>query len=216
MRSLDSWKNITLTLAVDKMPLKSVKYFELCKFFDFVNIFSFGFSTTWDKLGHNALSEDFKKSVNTFLFAGIPQEKAIAGISLYGKVFYLLNESQHEVGHPAMIGPPGVTTQIPGIWAYHEICYAINKDVDGGVLVSGYASGKPVRGESSLYFNRRIWVSYDSKNKVQEKAAWVQEERIGGYHLFTIDADNFMQSLCDFIEEEFPHSIGAHLSSRGK
>ncbi|KAK7492549.1 hypothetical protein BaRGS_00016215 [Batillaria attramentaria] len=211
-----------LSLAVGKKPVKGVNYTLIEPVVDFVNVFSFDYAPGWDNLSHNNLMEDFKASVSDFLKAGVIKKKLIPGLPLYAKVFKgVLSKitslhGRHFKSCVRVKGPLGVSTKTPGRWTYYELCYQIQADKHKGFKISGYTDdGKPMAGASSVYYNKKLWASYDSRNKIQDKVQWIVKEGLPGYTLYTIDGDVFLQAMCDFSVQEFPISHGALLASRG-
>nr|KAG5703627.1 hypothetical protein BaRGS_002501 [Batillaria attramentaria] len=183
-----------LSLAVGKKPVKGVNYTLIEPVVDFVNVFSFDYAPGWDNLSHNNLMEDFKASVSDFLKAGVIKKKLIPGLPLYAKVYYLTDPALHNVNNPGVKGPLGVSTKTPGRWTYYELCYQIQADKHKGFKISGYTDdGKPMAGASSVYYNKKLWASYDSRNKIQDKVQWIVKEGLPGYTLYTIDGDVFLQ-----------------------
>ncbi|KAK7479538.1 hypothetical protein BaRGS_00029255 [Batillaria attramentaria] len=214
----DNWvSNITISVAVSHTPVKGVNYTSISAAVDFFNVFSFGYTPDWDTLAHDSLVEDFRKTVADYLAIGVPRDKLVAGLSLYGKVFYMTDPARHNAGDPGFVGPLGVTSGEPGRWTFYEVCYKLLQANNAtGVRLSGYDKmGHPIPRTSSVYYDNRIWVSYDSRNKVQDKVTWLRQQGLAGYLLYTIDADVFLESLCGFGVNGFPIALGAYVAGQG-
>lgn len=207
--SLNWWKNLTMSLTLNSYPLQNVDYKNLTNMVDFITVFTTP-ESNWSSLHHIFLIEDFQKIVNDYISKGVPKDKLITSISLYGYVFYIQNKSQHSAGAPSFIGPKGPMTGRKGIWAYYEVCNKMHKP---GVSQSGYQQGNFIPRTTPSFFDGRVWISYDSLNRIQDKVMWLKMQDVGGYALNTVDADVFMDALCDFNIYNFPLAEGAYLAS---
>nr|KAG5693977.1 hypothetical protein BaRGS_002275 [Batillaria attramentaria] len=78
-------------------------------------------------------------------------------------------------------------------WIGYENEASVQQKVRFSKLMGYDKMGHPIPRTSSVYYDNRIWVSYDSRNKVQDKVTWLRQQGLAGYLLYTIDADVFLE-----------------------
>lgn len=129
------------------------------------------------------------KTVERYLAAGIPKEKLILGIPLYGRTFggvTGVTESDYSPRKPfKTAGAAGPSTHSPGLLAYYEIADMIsNKKLNFGTdQVTDTAVAFDVRSGE--------WVSFDTKETVALKAKLAKEKGLQGIMFWSIDLDEY-------------------------
>lgn len=130
--------------------------------------------------------------VRYWISQGAPSEKIILGMPLYGRSFTLANPIQTAPGS-ANYGPglPGPYSNEPGNLGYNEICensYKWTRIWDDSQKVPYAYSGNQ-------------WVGYDDIASLTIKSKYVNDMKLGGAMVWSIETDDF-RGLCG--GETFP------------
>ena len=65
-------------------------------------------------------------SINKWFEGGIPPDKLVVAIALYGHTYTLQDASKHSIGDPIIAnGTAGQYTQQPGFLAYYEVTQTV-------------------------------------------------------------------------------------------
>ncbi|PSN55496.1 hypothetical protein C0J52_02579 [Blattella germanica] len=126
---------------------------------------------------------DRDKSISQWLSAGVPAQKMILGIPLYGRTSHLADSSKHDLG-ASVTGPgsAGQVTQDPGLLAYFEYCTNPNWNVVHS------SDGSYVYAYNSVYSE---WISFDDADTVTVKAQYVKEMGLGGIMVYSLESEDF-------------------------
>uniref|UniRef100_H0X3H2 Chitinase 3 like 2 n=1 Tax=Otolemur garnettii TaxID=30611 RepID=H0X3H2_OTOGA len=174
---------------------------KLAKELDFINLLSFDFHGPWEKplvTGHNSPlrkgQQDRRSSsyynveyaVGYWIHKGMPQEKVVMGIPMYGHSFTLAS-AESAVGAPASgPGAAGSITKSPGFLAYYEICQFLQQ-----------AKITRLQDQQVPYAVKgNQWVGYDDVESVQAKVQFLKNLNLGGAMIWSIDMDDFTGKSC--------------------
>ncbi|XP_020857131.1 chitinase-3-like protein 2 isoform X2 [Phascolarctos cinereus] len=170
---------------------------------DFINLLSFDFHGFWDNplvTGHNSPlskgSQDQRNSAyynveyaaNYWKKQGMPGEKIIMGIPLYGRSFTLSTPASNSgVGAPANgAGTPGQFTAEGGFLAYYEVCQ----------FLEGATVKKIPEQQVPYAVKGNQWVGFDDVESVKTKVQYLKNARLGGAMIWSIDLDDFTGKFC--------------------
>ncbi|KAJ8687408.1 hypothetical protein QAD02_023202 [Eretmocerus hayati] len=161
---------------------------------DFINLMSYDYhfyTWYWPVTGLNAplyprtaesgylTSLNVNFSANYWVMKGMPREKIVVGIPLYGHSYKLFNPANHEVQAPARgngdIGSLGYVS-------YPEICSFVR---NGAVKVFLNDSGVPYTHKDTE------WISFDDV----ASANWIKSSGFKGAMLFSLNTDDW-NSTC--------------------
>ncbi|XP_069335083.1 chitinase-3-like protein 2 isoform X1 [Eulemur rufifrons] len=174
---------------------------KLAKELDFINLLSFDFHGPWEKplvTGHNSPLRkgqldgrsssyyNVEYAVGYWLHKGMPPEKVVLGIPMYGRSFTLAS-AESAVGTPASgPGAAGPITESPGFLAYYEICQFLQQ-----------AKITRLQDQQVPYAVKgNQWVGYDDVESVEAKAQFLKNLNLGGAMIWSIDMDDFTGKSC--------------------
>jgi len=155
----------------EKMHLK-----DMDKYLDFWNLMAYDYAGSWDaKAGHqsnlfpagtNPASTPFStvKSIDHYTKHGIAPSKIVLGMPLYGRAF----ASTDGPGKPFSGTGEGSWEQ--GAWDYKTL------PQDGAQEMNEFAIGA----SWSYDAEKRLMVSYDTKDMARHKAGFVKDQGLGG------------------------------------
>lgn len=181
------------------------KYFrwlaECAVFLDRMTIMAYDYHTPYDltqPTGVNApLHRDTEakspyfiaQSIDNFLKNGVPADKILLGVPAFGHSYAGVSLDE---ANPASAGKPftaagaaGISTKHPGLLAYFEISDAIAEK-------RLTFAADPLTNTAVAYNKQEaIWVSFDTPETVQFKAALAKEKGLKGVILWAIDLDEY-------------------------
>lgn len=172
----------------------------LARELDYLHLMAYDYHGNWEKVtGHNAplYSRDDESgperrlnvaySVNYYLRNGVPPQKLVLGLAMYGRTFRLQHSSNHGIGAPvqktAFAGD--YTPCEDGFLGYNEICEK---------QVSERGLWKVVRHEAHqapYMYRDDKWVSYDDADSIKRKVAFARSCELAGVMVWSIDTDDF-------------------------
>lgn len=152
---------------------------------DWINAMCYDYHGSWNtsETGEHALLYDPKSNVSTsygltsWVKAGIPPEKVVMGLPLYGRTWQLKDPADHGIGAPAVGVGPGEQ----GVLVYSAVV-DFNREnnatqVYDEVTVSVYS------------YAGTNWIGYDDPWSVTRKIEFAQELGLGGYFFWAIGYD---------------------------
>ncbi|OAE28720.1 hypothetical protein AXG93_1617s1040 [Marchantia polymorpha subsp. ruderalis] len=186
------YKPVLANVGVGTYPVKSIS-----ENLDFVNIMCYDFHGSWDvtQTGANAnlydpdsnLSADF--GITSWLEAGLPSEKAVLGLTLYGRSWVLKDQNEATgLNAPAVAaGPAQPISQEKGVFFYAEVATFIKEKsasvVTDGTLVTSYCHAD------------NLWVSYENQVVITRKVFYAQSKNLRGYFFWAITQDDDLWSI---------------------
>lgn len=179
----------------EKMKLKAMD-----QYLDFWNLMAYDYSGSWDSIaGHdaniypsqdNAGSTPYStdKAVNDYAAAGVPKSKIVIGMPLYGRSF------QSTDGPGKAFSGTGPGSWENGVWDYSDLPKAGAQVYTDDATVSSW----------SYDAGKREFISFDTPQIAQRKAAWVQSNGLGGAMWWESSADKTGQdSLVNNVIDSF-------------
>ena len=110
--------------------------------------------------------------IRQWLASGVPPVRAVLGLAMYGRTWYLKDASQNGVGAPAISAGPN-----SGVYTYDEINEFIRtrKAVcrADAVTKSAYCYGRTSDGT--------LWDGYDDKRTIVVKVHYLKAKQLKGY-----------------------------------
>lgn len=192
---------------------------ELGKNLDFINVMSYDLHGSWEPVtGNNAplyaspsetgaaayLNVD--SSISYWLEKGVPSEKIIMGVPLYGRTWTLRNQYYTGVGAPATgAGEKGPYTQEPGMLGYSEVCRLFQ--------MGGWTSVWDSEHKVPFAYKGNQWVSYDNVESIKTKATYALQQNLGGIMIWSIETDDF-KGTCSGTKFPLLVAINSVLGSR--
>ncbi|KAI4337263.1 hypothetical protein L6164_015702 [Bauhinia variegata] len=154
------------------------------KYLDWVSPMCFDYHGSWDNFtGVNAALYDPKSNISTYygigswIQAGVPPEKLVMGLPLYGRTWELRDPNVHGIGAPAV----GVGPGNEGTMNYKDVIEFNQKNnakvVYDVVSVSYYS----YVGDS--------WITYDDVWSIQKKVQFARSRALRGYFFWAVDKD---------------------------
>ncbi|XP_039482039.1 probable chitinase 10 isoform X2 [Drosophila santomea] len=174
---------------------------ELSPHFDWVAVMTYDFHGHWvmrtgqasplfHKMGDDAklyLNGNF--SIHYWLERGIPREKLIMGMPMYGQTFTLADQNRRSLNDKT-VGPgkAGTFTRANGFLAFYEICEKV-----------GNGDWEVVRDKEGIFgsyaYSGNQWISYDDVTTIRRKAQFIKNMQLGGGMIWALDLDDF-RGLC--------------------
>lgn len=153
-------------------------------FLDWINPMCYDYHGSWQNFtGPNAALFDPYSNLSTthgvgsWIEAGVPPEKIVMGLPLYGRTWKLKDPNVSGIGAEAVGVGPG-----DGVLSYSEIV-EFNSENKGTVYFDG---------ESVSYYSvvGDSWVGYDDTMSVYWKIRFARSQGLGGYFFWAIGQDN--------------------------
>lgn len=164
---------------------------------DFINFPALEYHGPWDRTtGIMApldpkVGEGVTKMVDYVLQRGAIPSKILLGVPTYGHAYITEEPIRIEdkyIGLTSDIPFSSPWTNEPGIIAYNEICSNLKND-------KNWKEGFDNDSFTPIAYSNRIFVSFDNKKSLIEKAKLVISRKLGGIMLWSVDMDDF-QGLC--------------------
>lgn len=153
---------------------------------DFVSPMCYDYHGSWETsvTGEHALLYDKASNISTsfgissWIEIGVPPEKLVMGLPMYGRTWKLKDPNEHGIGAPAVGTGPGNL----GILSYAQIV-----DFNLANRATVVYDNETV----SMYsYAGTSWIGYDGLISVTNKVKFAQAQGLGGYFLWAIGYDN--------------------------
>ncbi|KAI1501380.1 chitinase [Biscogniauxia marginata] len=175
-----------LTAAVPAGPshYSVLKLSEMVPLLDYFNLMAYDYAGSWDTTsGHqanlypnndnpNATKFSTEKAVTDYIAGGVPAEKIVLGMPLYGRAF----ESTDGIGQP--YSGVGSGSWENGVWDYKVLPRS-------GVETYDEVSGATYSYDSAS----KELISYDNVDMVKRKIAYLQDKGMGGSMFWEASGD---------------------------
>ncbi|XP_061363885.1 class V chitinase CHIT5-like [Gastrolobium bilobum] len=160
-------------------PAQSIR-----EYLDWVSPMCFDFHGKWENFtGFNAALYDLKSNISTlygigsWIESGVPPEKLVIGLPLYGHAWELQDPNVYGVGAPA-VGPAIGTN---GILDYDEIL-EFNKENGAKIVYDGLAV-------SFYSYAGTTWIGYDDGPSITKKVQFARSLCLKGYFFWALGMD---------------------------
>jgi len=164
---------------------------------DWVNAMCFDYHGSWDTsaTGSHAALYDSSSNISTsfgigsWLHSGIPPNKVVMGMPLYGRSWILKSLNETGIGAPAVAaGPKQNLSSETGVMFFSEIREFIRQKKATEVF-------DKKSGSAYSYSSDLMWVGYDNKQSVAAKVSFAKKRHLLGYFFWAISQDsNWMLS----------------------
>ncbi|XP_043661694.1 probable chitinase 10 [Drosophila teissieri] len=189
---------------------------ELSPHFDWMAVMTYDFHGHWvmrtgqasplfHKVGDDAnLNLNGNFSIYYWLERGIPREKLIMGMPMYGQTFTLADQNRRSLNDKT-VGPgkAGTFTRANGFLAYYEICEKV-----------GNGDWEVVRDKEGIFgsyaYSGNQWISYDDVTTIRRKAQFIKSMQLGGGMVWDLDLDDF-RGLCGCGKHQLLRTLNQEL-----
>ncbi len=134
-------------------------------------------------------------SLSVYLDGGVPKDKLIMGMPIYGRGFVLNDTEETGLYCGANAGiPAGPYTRQDGIWGYLEIMQAMNNDTLINLPGAKPHDWKIVTDDcitAPYAYNGPYWIGYDDPESFAVKARFINFLDIRGAMVWSMDTDDF-------------------------
>jgi chitinase len=153
---------------------------------DWINVMCYDYHGSWNTLVTGAHAALFDPRTNlssiyglkSWIKAGVPGNKVVMGLPLYGKTWKLKDPNLHGVGAPAI----GVGPGDDGVLLFSEV-EAFNKRTKATIAYD-------VDTASVYSFVGTTWIGYDDALSITVKIGFAQALGLRGYFFWAISYDN--------------------------
>ncbi|CAL5328059.1 unnamed protein product [Camellia sinensis] len=154
-------------------------------FLDFVNPMCYDYHGSWDTSVTGAQALLFDKSSNvstsygisTWVENGVPPEKLVMGLPMYGRTWKLKDPNQNGIGAPANGTGPGYL----GVMKYSDIV-----DFNLANNASVVFDEETV---STYSYAGTDWIGYDDMESISNKVNFARANGLGGYFFWAVGFD---------------------------
>ncbi|KAF2317074.1 hypothetical protein GH714_011536 [Hevea brasiliensis] len=158
----------------------------ICKYVDFLNVMCFDYHGKWNTsvTAEHALLYDKSTNISTsygissWIEAGVPAEKLVMGLPLYGRTWQLLDPEVHGIGAPAVGVGPGEDGFMPYIDIIDFNSANAAPEVYDEETVSTYS------------YSGTNWIGYDGVKSIREKVKFANDQGLAGYFIWSLGYDN--------------------------
>ena len=209
----ETGRDMELSAAVSAgdAKIKRVNYAEAEKYMDYVFAMTYDFYGAWGtELGHHAALYDSANTgwnkasaddaINTLMDAGVPPEKLVVGVGMYGRGWSKVEGVQGDnpfSGHGTYSSSWQGTSvnKAPGTWEDGVLDY---KDIRANYLgaegtgINGFSYHYDQEAEAPYLWNPSsgTLITFDDGRSARAKAAYVQQHNLAGVFSWEIDSDN--------------------------
>uniref|UniRef100_A0A0A0LZ13 GH18 domain-containing protein n=1 Tax=Cucumis sativus TaxID=3659 RepID=A0A0A0LZ13_CUCSA len=166
-------------------PPRSYPADAITKFVDFVSPMCFDYFGKWTPSATGSQAQLFDKTsnlstsygVNSWIEAGVPPEKLVMGLPVYGRTWRLKNGCDHGIGAPA----EGVGPGNDGVMIYSDVLDF--NSANGATVVFDTES------VSTYSFAGTTWIGYDGPSSIDEKVKFAKAHGLRGYFFWALGYD---------------------------
>lgn len=155
----------------------------ISKYLDWASPMCFDYHGSWENFtGLHAALYDSKSNISTsygirsWIQAGVPPNKLVMGLPLYGRTWTLQNPIVNWVGVPALGVGPG-----DGVLVFHQIVN-FNKRTNATVVFDSKAV-------AYYSYSGSSWIGYDDVRSVNLKVRFAKSLGLGGYFFWALGQD---------------------------
>lgn len=155
---------------------------------DWIHVMSYEYHGSWDtsKTGAHAALRDpngdgnlsTSYGINSWIKAGVPANKVVMGLPLYGKTWKLKDPNSHEIGAAAVGVGPGAD----GVMSFCEV-EKFNRDNRSKVVHDQITA--------SVYsFSGSTWIGYEDEETTAKKIKFAKDLGLRGYFFWALGYDS--------------------------
>ncbi|KAJ7549115.1 hypothetical protein O6H91_07G040700 [Diphasiastrum complanatum] len=152
---------------------------------DWVNIMAFDYHGSWEPHttgvhtalfdAHSPINTDH--GIATWIGAGLPPEKAVLGLAMYGHSWILQNKSDNGIGAPAVGPGPGDATPV-----FSDIVkFILDKHA---TVVFDKAT------VTTYCYADNLWIGFDDPVSIFKKVRYAKQKGLKGYFFWTASFDS--------------------------
>ncbi|MCL7034727.1 hypothetical protein MKW94_017316 [Papaver nudicaule] len=163
---------------------------EIANNVDFINVMCYDYAGYWNTSRTGAIAALYningKNSTSSgileWIKVGVPAEKLVMGLPMYGRTWKLRDPDNNGIGAPAV----GVGTQSgktsEGFQWYSDVVKSNRK----------HDATEKYDEETVSYYSYAgtNWISYDGPRSIEAKVKFAKENRLGGYYFYAIGQDH--------------------------
>ncbi|XP_018028104.2 uncharacterized protein LOC108683310 [Hyalella azteca] len=167
----------------------------LAEHVDFMYLLTYDYHGKWERItGLNAplyprsgetglaRTNNVNFTVSYVLEMGVPPEKIVLGLALFGRTFFLADRRNHRVGAAALEGDP---SSGDGLLTYREICKRIESE---GIV---WSIAREQEQRAPYIYGGTEWIGYDDSLSLTEKIDLAKNLHLRGVSAFAISTDDF-------------------------
>ncbi|MCL7024324.1 hypothetical protein MKW94_002096 [Papaver nudicaule] len=161
----------------------------IAKNVDFINLMSYNYSGSWDTTRTGSLAALYNNGgvycthygIEEWIEIGVPPEKLVMGLPLYGQSWKLRDPNNNGIGAPAVGTGPEDSQYEKGSMVYRNVVKFIADrratEVYDPFTVSCYCHAGT------------DWISYDGVQSIEAKVRYAKDHHLGGYYFWAIGQD---------------------------
>ncbi|KAI3978384.1 hypothetical protein MKX01_013182 [Papaver californicum] len=159
---------------------------------DFVNLMCYDYAGYWDTSRTGSISALYSNNgistyctsygIQEWITAGMPPERLVMGLPLYGRTWKLKDQNNNGIGAPAVDTGPEDTKYDQGYMLYHNV-----------VTFNDNRNATEVYDEETVScysYSGTDWISYDGVKSIQAKVKYAKDHYLGGYFFWAIGQDS--------------------------
>ncbi|XWS70368.1 hypothetical protein CRYUN_Cryun03dG0042100 [Craigia yunnanensis] len=153
---------------------------------DWINVMCYDYHGSWDTSrtgAHAALNDpngnlSTSFAINSWIIAGVPSNKVVMGLALYGKTWKLRDPNLHRIGSPAVAVGPGED----GVLTFSQVLEFNSRN--GANVVHDHNT-------VSVYsFAGSTWIGYDDDESIATKIRYAKGLGLRGYFFWALGSDS--------------------------
>ncbi|KAI3973713.1 hypothetical protein MKX01_031133 [Papaver californicum] len=156
---------------------------------DFVNVMCYDYAGHWNTsrtgsiaaLYNNSSSYSTSYGIQKWIDSGVPREKLVMGLPLYGRTWKLKDPNDNGIGAPAVGVGPQDDEYTKGYMLYHNV-----------VTLNNIRTAAEVYDEETVSYysySGTNWISYDGEKSIDAKVKFAKDHHLGGYFFWAIGQD---------------------------
>lgn len=163
-------------------PARSYPADAITEYVDFISPMCFDYFGKWTPSATGSQAQLFDKTSNlstshgvaSWIDAGVPPEKLVMGLPVYGRTWKLMNACQHGIGAPADGVGPG------------DEGFMIYSDVLDFNLANGASVVVDTETVSTYSFVGTTWIGFDGPSSIDLKVKYAKAHGLRGYFLWAL------------------------------
>ncbi|XP_043260416.1 probable chitinase 2 [Colletes gigas] len=180
---------------------------EISKYLDYIHVMAYDFHGTWDMkvLPNSPMISpdglDVEDTISHLLHKGIPPNKLVLGLPMYGRTFILTTKpsfpQKSPMNQPCLQqGFKGPYTGEKGFMGYNEICEEIIRNP------GNWTTGWDTESSTPYTINDDHVIVYDNPISMKAKVEYAMKMKLAGVMIWSIDTDDF-HGNCASLKDSF-------------